>query len=153
MTGFRLLFSFFIERTGAEKMLSIRLQSACLTYDIHNVCTPISVTWLIKVGGGGRQNWPWVLRTLFYKGVRFERGENWSHKTQVFYFIFSLFYLPLLNSVTKKLSLGWKNTGGHLSPSHLTPMCTSALQVTLLDTLIHNYSRLSLTLKSEYGLA
>jgi hypothetical protein len=44
-----------------------------------------------------------VLGTLFYKGVRFERGENWSYKPQALHFHFSIcfFYLPLFNSVTK----------------------------------------------------
>jgi hypothetical protein len=60
----------------------------------HNLANKIG-------GGGGGPNLPWVLGTLFYKGVKFERGENLSHKTQAFYFLFSIFYLLLLNSVTK----------------------------------------------------
>jgi hypothetical protein len=43
-------------------------------------------------GGGGVQNWPWVLGALFYKGVKFGRGENWSHKTHIFNFLFSVYF-------------------------------------------------------------
>jgi hypothetical protein len=46
----------------------------------------------INTGGGGA-NSPWILGTLFYKGVKFERGGNWSHKTQVFHFLFSFYFL------------------------------------------------------------
>jgi hypothetical protein len=46
-----------------------------------------------NIGGGGGQKWPWVLEILIYKGVKFERGENWSHDTQVFRFIFSVYFL------------------------------------------------------------
>jgi hypothetical protein len=53
----------------------------------------ISVTWLITRGGGGEQNWPWVLGTLFYKAVKFERGENWLHNTELFHFLFSDYLL------------------------------------------------------------
>jgi hypothetical protein len=41
--------------------------------------------------GGGGVNWPWILGTLVYKGLKFERGENLTHKTQVFRFIFVFF--------------------------------------------------------------
>jgi hypothetical protein len=34
-----------------------------------------------------------MLDTLFYKGVTFERRENWSHKTQVFHFLFSVLFV------------------------------------------------------------
>jgi hypothetical protein len=52
----------------------------------------ISVTLLITLRGGV-QNWPWVLGTLFYKGIKIERGENWSHKTQIFRFLFYVYVL------------------------------------------------------------
>jgi hypothetical protein len=42
--------------------------------------------------GGGGPNRRWVLRTLFYKGIEFEIWENWSHKTQVFHFLFSVYF-------------------------------------------------------------
>jgi hypothetical protein len=53
----------------------------------------MSVTWLITWAGGGGPNEPWVLGTRFYKGVKFERGENWLHKRQVFHFLFSVYFL------------------------------------------------------------
>jgi hypothetical protein len=50
----------------------------------------ISVTWLITAR---EQNWPGVLWTLLYKGGKFESVENWPHKTQVFHFLFSVYFL------------------------------------------------------------
>jgi hypothetical protein len=46
-----------------------------------------------NIGGGGRWELTCVLGILFYKSVKFERGENWSHKTQVFHFLFSVYFL------------------------------------------------------------
>jgi hypothetical protein len=51
----------------------------------------------------GAQNRPWALGTLFYKGVKIETGENWSHKTQVLHSLFSVYFLSLFNSVNKKM--------------------------------------------------
>jgi hypothetical protein len=52
----------------------------------------ISVTWLITMGGG-EAKLTMGIGTLFYKGVRFERGENLAHKTQVLHFLFSVYFL------------------------------------------------------------
>jgi hypothetical protein len=30
---------------------------------------------------------------IFYKGVKFERVENWSHKMHVLHFLFSVYFL------------------------------------------------------------
>jgi hypothetical protein len=59
------------------------------------------------------------IRNFILQRVKFERGENWAHKTQVFRF-FCLFYLPLFNSVTQKIQ-GWKNIGGGDLPPDATP--------------------------------
>jgi hypothetical protein len=60
-----------------------------------------------------------VLGTLCYKGVKFERGENWSHKTQFFLFFLSTLYLALLNSLTKNAIHRLKILGGISPPSPL----------------------------------
>jgi hypothetical protein len=47
------------------------------------------------------------LGTLFYKGVKFERGENWSHKTQVFHFLSSVYFLFVIIQVSnQKMRVG-----------------------------------------------
>jgi hypothetical protein len=66
----------------------------------------ISVTWIIALGRG--QNWPWVLGTLFYKVGKFERWENWSHKTQVFHFFVYFLFAIIQFSYHKNYSLGEK---------------------------------------------
>jgi hypothetical protein len=53
----------------------------------------ICVNWLITLGAGGGANLPWVLGTSFYKGVKFDQGENWFHKTHVLHFLFSVHFL------------------------------------------------------------
>jgi hypothetical protein len=40
----------------------------------------------------GRQNLAWVLGTFILLRVKFEKEENWSHKTQVFHSIFSVYF-------------------------------------------------------------
>jgi hypothetical protein len=64
----------------------------------------MGVTWLVTLGGGRGANWLWVLGILFYKGVRLERGENWSHKTQVFHFLFSVYFLFAIIQFSKQKS-------------------------------------------------
>jgi hypothetical protein len=57
--------------------------------------------------GGGAEKLTMGIRNFIYKGIKFEGGENWFSFGQVFHFLFlSIFYLPLFNSVTKKLFLG-----------------------------------------------
>jgi hypothetical protein len=78
-----------------------------------------------NTGGGGEQNWPWALGTSFYKGVKFERGENWSHKTQVFHFLFSVYFLFAIQvSNHKNYSKVEKYWGAFapLPPLQVTPM-------------------------------
>jgi hypothetical protein len=70
-----------------------------------------SVTFLIPLVG---QNRPWVLGYLFYKRVKFERGENWSHKKQAFRFLFFI-----CHSMKEKLLLGLKNIAGAFA--HIPP--------------------------------
>jgi hypothetical protein len=48
-------------------------------------------------GGGGGQNWPWVLETLFYKGIKFwKRGKLVPQNSS---FSFSFFCLFLFNII------------------------------------------------------
>jgi hypothetical protein len=58
----------------------------------------------------------------FHKGVKFERGENWFHKTQVFHFLFSVFLYAIIQSSNQKkknYSKVEKILGrGHLPPSY-----------------------------------
>jgi hypothetical protein len=65
-----------------------------------------------------KNNCPWVLGTLFYKGVKFERGKNLSPKTQVFHFLFCLFSFAIIqfSSQKKTLFLGWENIGAACAP-------------------------------------
>jgi hypothetical protein len=90
--------------------------------------THIRVTWLITLGGGGEDR-SWVLGTSFYKGVKFERGENLSHKTQVFHFLFSVSFLIAIIQVSNKKNYSYaENIGGAFVPplpAQVTPRSTS----------------------------
>jgi hypothetical protein len=57
------------------------------------------------------------LGTLFYKGVKFERGKNWSHKKQVFSLYFScLFLFAIIQFSNRKIPMLRKYWAGHWPP-------------------------------------
>jgi hypothetical protein len=130
----------FLQHT--ENWLSWKMHSSpsrgwCVWGNTHAVMS-ITVSSLQPVGG---QNWPWVFGTLFYKGVRFERGENWFHKTQVFHFL--LFFICHYSIQYPKKLLGWENYGGggafapRAPPPQITPM---VMRPVTIETTHHMHS-------------
>jgi hypothetical protein len=72
-----------------------------------------------NTGGGGGPKWTGVRGTLFYKGVKFERGENWSHKVQVFHFLIFVYFSFAIIQFTNQINYSSVEKilgGGHLPP-------------------------------------
>jgi hypothetical protein len=72
----------------------------------------------------------WVLGTLFYKGDKSERGENWFHKTRGFHSLFSVYFLFAItkSSIQKTIRGLQKYWGLAFGPPpllHFTPMARS----------------------------
>ena len=72
--------------------------------------------------GGGRGHLLWVVGTFNYEEIKPERGVNLVstilniHTPLSPHFHPNFFYLPLLNSVAKRIFLGIKNIGGAFAP-------------------------------------
>jgi hypothetical protein len=80
--------------------------------------------------------------TLFYKAVKFERREISSHKTHVFHFLLSVYFLFVIIqfSYQIKLLLGLKDAGEAFaphSPTQVTPMFLRVEVPALLTGLIY----------------
>jgi hypothetical protein len=106
-------------------------EHGCLSL-VNVVCCQVEVSVSVtrsitlgEVGGGG--NWPWVLGTLFLKGVKFERGKIGPIKRKFFILFFCRYSVN-----QKKLFLGWKNIERAFAPppsiaaAQVTPMVVSA---------------------------
>jgi hypothetical protein len=84
---------------------------------------------LANIMGGGGPKLTMSMGTLFYKGIKFERGKNWSHKRQAFRFHFSVYFLlPIIQFSNQKTIPKFKKyLLGHLlllvpPPPQVTPM-------------------------------
>jgi hypothetical protein len=100
--------------------------------------------------GGGGQKWPWVLGNLFYKEVKFERAENCSDKTQVFHFLFSVYFLFAITQFSYHNQIPrLKKIEGAICPPcpppQVTPMAICPANLIL-------FNMMTLRLHAEYEL-
>jgi len=81
----------------------------------------IAAIWIKTLG---RQNQPWLLGALTYKGVELERRENWFEPVLNIHTVLSptvipVFYFPFCSSEAKTTILRHKKYLGNLPPCPL----------------------------------